>query len=159
MPELVLGANLIENYRYAALWKMEVQGQTATKLSLDCLLPTDSFFLFLIIFYWLWYYSCPNFSPLACFHPASPTPSGNPHTFGHVMGHLYKFFGYSFPILCFTSPWLFCNYLFILFNPLTSSLISPHPFPIWQPSKCSWYPWFCLCSSCLLTLFFRFSCS
>ena len=28
-----------------------------------------------------------------------------------------------FPILYFTSPWLFCNYLFVLLNPLTSSLI------------------------------------
>ena len=59
-----------------------------------------------------------------------------------------------FPILCFTSPWLFCNYLFVLLNPLTSS---PIPLPIWQPSKCSLYPWFCLCS-CLLSLFLRFNC-
>ena len=39
-----------------------------------------------------------------------------------------------FPILCFTSPWLFCNYLFVLLNPLTSSPIAPN-LPIWQPSK------------------------
>ena len=32
-----------------------------------------------------------------------------------------------FPILSFTSPWLFCTYLFILLNPLTSSSILPHP--------------------------------
>ena len=57
-----------------------------------------------------------------------------------------------FPTLYFTSPWLFCNYLFILLNPLTSSLIPLYLLPIWQPSKCSPYPWFCLCS-CLLGLF------
>ena len=34
-----------------------------------------------------------------------------------------------FPILYFTSPWLFCNYLFVLLNPLTSSPIPPHPLP------------------------------
>ena len=60
-----------------------------------------------------------------------------------------------FPILSFTSPWLFCNYLFLLINPLTSSSILWHPLPIWQPSKCSPYPEFCLCS-CLLRFFFFF---
>ena len=55
-----------------------------------------------------------------------------------------------FPILYFTSPWLFCDYLFVLFNPLTSSLIFPHPTSIWQPSKCSLYPWFWICSFCLV---------
>ena len=34
-----------------------------------------------------------------------------------------------FPILYFTSPWLFCNYLFVLLNPLTSSPIVPNPLP------------------------------
>ena len=28
----------------------------------------------------------------------------------------------------------------------------PHLRTFWQPSKCSPYPWFCLCSSCLLSL-------
>ena len=45
-----------------------------------------------------------------------------------------------FPILYFTSPWLFCNYLFVLLNPLTSSLIPLHHPPIWQPSKHYPYP-------------------
>ena len=35
----------------------------------------------------------------------------------------------SFPILYFTSPWLFYNYLFVLLNPLASSPIPPHPLP------------------------------
>ena len=34
-----------------------------------------------------------------------------------------------FPMLYFTSPWLFCNYLFVLLNPLTSSPIPPQPLP------------------------------
>ena len=43
-----------------------------------------------------------------------------------------------FPILHFTSPWLFCNYLFVLLNPFTSSPILPHPpsnlfiFKLWH---------------------------
>ena len=49
------------------------------------------------------------------------------------------------PILYFTAPWLFCNYLFVRPNSLTSSPIPPQPPFIWQPSKCSLYP--CLCSS------------
>ena len=57
-----------------------------------------------------------------------------------------------FPILYCTSPWLSCNYLFVLFNPLTSSPFPPHPPAIWQPSKCSPDPWFCLWT-CLLSLF------
>ena len=30
-----------------------------------------------------------------------------------------------FPVLYFTSPWLFCNCLFVLLNPLTSSPVPP----------------------------------
>ena len=39
-----------------------------------------------------------------------------------------------FPLLYFTSPWLFCNYLLLVFNPLTSSCFLPLPYSIWQPS-------------------------
>ena len=35
-----------------------------------------------------------------------------------------------FPILYFTSPWLFCNYLFVLPNPLTSHSFSHTSPPI-----------------------------
>ena len=45
-----------------------------------------------------------------------------------------------FPVLSFTFPWLFCNYLFARLNPLTSLPIPPHTPPICQPSKCSLYP-------------------
>ena len=40
-----------------------------------------------------------------------------------------------FPLFYFISPWLFCNYLFVLLNLLTSSPILPLPPPIWQPSS------------------------
>ena len=97
------------------------------------------------------------------FFSLCPPPPSIPHTlrqFSHhcscpwVM-HIGSLFT-PFPVLYFTSPWLFCNYLFLLVNPLTSSPIPPHSPPIWQSSKLSPYPWFCLCS-CLLSLFFRFN--
>ena len=57
-----------------------------------------------------------------------------------------SFLATPFPILYFISPWLFCNYLFVLLNPLTTSPIPPQQLPIWQPSKHSLYPWFYLYS-------------
>ena len=63
-----------------------------------------------------------------------------------------------FPILYFTSPWLFCNYIFFLLNLLTSSPILPYTPTMWQLWKPSPYPCSCLCSSCLLSLFLRFNC-
>ena len=68
-------------------------------------------------------------------------------------GHAYNFFGLSFTILYFTSPWLFSNYQSILINPLIFSTVLPKSPPIWPPSKHSPCPWFCLCS-CLLSLVF-----
>ena len=49
-----------------------------------------------------------------------------------------------FPILYFTSPWLFCNYLFVLLNPLTSSPVSyTHLTLPTRGSKCRsrWSPY------------------
>ena len=94
--------------------------------------------LFKIIIYWLCYYSCPNFSPFALLHPVPPLPQGIPASCPWVM--CISSLATPCPVLYFTSPWLFCNYLFILLNPLTSSPIPPHPPPFWQPSKCSLYP-------------------
>ena len=90
----------------------------------------------------------PIFSPL-------PPPSSNPHSLRQSPHHCswpwvthINSLATPFPTLYFTFPWLFCNYLFVLLNPLTSSPILSHT-PMWQPSKYSLYPWFCLCS-CLL---------
>ena len=99
---------------------------------------------------------------LSWFFLLCPSPHRTPHSLRQFPHHCscpwvmrISSLATPFPILCFTSPWLFCNYLFILPSPLTSSPIPPHPSPIWQPSKL--YPWFCLCS-CLLSLFFNFNC-
>ena len=84
--------------------------------------------LFIMLFQLSW------FSHFCTPPPSNPTPSGNPPPPLFVsMAHMYKFFGTLFPTLYFTSPWLFCNYLFVLLNPLTSSLILLFPTPIWQP--------------------------
>ena len=57
-----------------------------------------------------------------------------------------------FPILYFTSLRLFCNYLFVLLNPLTSSPIPWYPLPSGNHQNALCITWFFLCS-CLLTLF------
>ena len=97
-------------------------------------------------------------------NPLSSSPS-NPYSLRQSLHHCscpwvmcVSSLAAPFPVLCFMSPWLFWNYLFVLLNPLTSSpipytLLPPGP---WQPSKHCLYPWFCL-SSCLSSLFFRFS--
>ena len=109
---------------------------------------------FYYFFYWLCYYSCPNFSPVAPLHPAPPySLRPCPHHWSCPWVMCINSLATPFPVLYLTSPWLFCNYLLVLLNPFTSSPIPPHPSLIWRPSKCSPYPWFCLCFSCLLSLF------
>ena len=77
------------------------------------------------------------FEPL---HPAPLTPSGNsPHHCSCLWVMPISSLASPFPILYFTSPWLFCNYLFVL-NSLICSPTLHLPPPIWQPSKCSQYP-------------------
>ena len=56
-------------------------------------------------------------------------------------------------MLYFMPPWLFCNYQFVLLNPLTFCIHSPNSPLIWQPSKCSLYLWVCLIFAGLLILF------
>ena len=53
-----------------------------------------SLMLFLIIFCWLCYYSCPNLSPFAPFHPVPVLPQAIPTPLFMSMGHAYNFFGY-----------------------------------------------------------------
>ena len=67
-----------------------------------------------------------QFSLFAPLHPAFPTPSGNPYTIVHVHGS-WEFLHYSISYTVLYSPWLFCNYLFVSLNPLTSSPIPLHP--------------------------------
>ena len=105
------------------------------------LLSLFSFFIFLIIFYQLCYYSCPDFSLLALL------PLSNPHYLRQSTHHCscpwvmhISSLDAPFSILQFTSSWKFCNYLFVLLNLLTCSPIPPYPLPIWQPSKRSLYP-------------------
>ena len=69
------------------------------------------------------------FPPLPPTHPASPTPSQSPrHCSCPWVMHISSL-ATPFPILYFISPWLFCNYLFVLLNPPTSSPLPPHPHP------------------------------
>ena len=89
--------------------------------------------LFLIIFYYC-YYSCPNFPP----SPPPPSTSyslrQSPHHCSCPWVMSISSLATPFPILYFTSPWLFCNYQFVLLDPLRSSPILSLLSPIWQPS-------------------------
>ena len=111
---------------------------------------------FLVIFC-LCYYCYPRFSLFEPLHPDPSTHSltQSPH---HCpcpwVLHICSLHA-IFPILYFTSPWLFCNYHFVLLNPFTFFTHTPMPAtpppPLtWQPSKRSLYLWFCFCSACLI---------
>ena len=78
---------------------------------------THLFFLFIfkIIFYWLFYYSCPIF-PLCPPLPSTPCSLRQPpHYCSCPCVMRISSLATPFPVLYFTSPWLFCNYLFVLF--------------------------------------------
>ena len=62
-----------------------------------------------------------------------------------------------FPILYCTSPWLFCNYLFVLLNPLTSSPIPHNPLTSSKHQN-TLHIHDSVCSSSLISLVFRFNC-
>ena len=68
---------------------------------------------------------------LHCPLPPSPTHSlrPSPHHCSCPWVMCIGSLATPFPILYFTSPWLFCNYLFGLLNPLTSSPIPHTPLP------------------------------
>ena len=102
-----------------------------------------NYILLIMLLQWSWFFPSTQHTPL---------PQSTPTPLFMSMDHGFKFFGYSLSYTVLYIPWLFCNYLFILLNPLTSLSFPPHPSPIWHPSKCSPYQWFCLCSS-LLSLF------
>ena len=112
-----------------------------------CLIPSPSFF-FQLYFIDYGITVVPIFPPLSLLHPAPPTPSSNLHTIVHVHGSLAA----PFPILYLISPWLFCNYLFVLLNPLTSSPIPPHTPPSGnhQNALCIHDPVLLICLVCFL---------
>ena len=123
------------------------------------------FQFFKSIFYWLYYYSCPNFFlpciPLHLVLPPSPPALPFPHSSRPCIVHISSLAS-PFPTLFLTSPWLFCAYLFCFLFPVPVSPPSPPPphcdYPHWLPSMWSPFLWFCSCSSCLLSFcFFRFS--
>ena len=70
------------------------------------------------------------------FFPLCPSPPSIPHSLRqspHLCScpwimHISSL-ATLFLILYFTSPWLFCNYLFVLLNPLTSSPIPTQSLP------------------------------
>ena len=69
------------------------------------------------------------FPLLAPLHQNPPLHQAVPHPCSCPRVMCVRSLATPFPILYFTSPWLFCNYLFVLLNPLTS-----HPFSHILPS-------------------------
>ena len=90
------------------------------QLSQHNLLRRLFFFLNCILLIML--FSCPYFSLFAPLY--SLKQSLNPCSCSWVM--YVSSLASPFAGLCFTSPWLLWNYLFVLLNPLTSSPILPH---------------------------------
>ena len=68
----------------------------------------------------------PLYSPPPCTTP--PTHIPLPPAFSSCPGVIHiSSLAAPFPIPYFTSPWLFCKYLFLLLNPFTSPPISATP--------------------------------
>ena len=81
---------------------------------------------------------------LSQFFPLCPPPSSTSHflrQFPQLCSHPWVLHVSSlcttFSMWYFKSPWLFCNYQFVLPNPSASSPIFPNPLSIWQPSEWS----------------------
>ena len=85
-----------------------------------------------------------------------PLPQTIPTPLFMSMGHVYKFFGYSISYTVIYSSWLTCKSQFVLFNPLTSSPISPYPHPNHQ-NDVHIHGFFSVLFVCLVC-FFRFNC-
>ena len=96
-----------------------------------------------------------QFFPFVPLCPAPPTPSGHLHTFVHILGHAYKFFGYSISYTVLYIP-MAILWLSVLLNP-------PHLFTRSPLHLLSGNHQNALCIynsvySCSLTLVFRFNC-
>ena len=92
-------------------------------VSLQCTPPFKAFlllfhFVFLLNYIWIMLLQLSQIFPLC------PSPTSTPHSLRQsppLTGFtLVSSLATPFPILYFTSPWLFCNCLFVLFNPLPS---------------------------------------
>ena len=70
------------------------------------------------------------FSPLLPSTQHPPLPQAIPILISCLQAMHVSSSATPFLILYFISPWLFCTYLFVLLNPLTSSHIPPSPLPI-----------------------------
>ena len=77
--------------------------------------------------------SCPKSSSFVLLRQHPLLPQAIPTPLFMSIGPVYKFFGTLFPILYFTSLWLFCNtdWYFLISLPLHSLPLTPHP-----SSKC-----------------------
>ena len=85
---------------------------------------------FLFTFHWLCYYISliREFFPLCATQPSTPHSLGQtPHYCSCPLFIRISSLASPFPILYFTSQWLFCNHLFVLLNLLTSSPSLPTP--------------------------------
>ena len=82
------------------------------------------YYLFKYIFYWLCYYTCPNFTP--CPPPPGTliSPSNPPLSSCPWVIHINSL-ATPFPIWFLPSPCLFCTYKFILLSPWIFPPISP----------------------------------
>ena len=111
--------------------------------SLSLFILFFSLFIFLLLNYILLIITItvvPIFPPLLPSTQRPPLPHQFPHHCSCLWVLCISSSATPFPILYFTSPWLFYNYLFALLQPLFSSLNPSHPPPIWESSKHSLYP-------------------
>ena len=94
----------------------------------------------------------PIFSPLSPSTQHFPLPQAIPTPLFMSIDHGISSLATTFPRLYFTSPWLFCTCLFVLFKPLTSSPNPPHPVLSGKhQNTLHIHDYVC---SCLLSLFF-----
>ena len=91
--------------------------------------------------------------PFAPSAQSTPTLSRQPHTVVHVRGSCLHICSLAtlFLVLYFTSPWLFCNYPFVLLNSCTFFAHSPKPLPSGDCQNI-----FYVCDSVLLVFLFCF---
>ena len=112
---------------------------------------------FKIIFYWLCYYRCPNFSPVAPLHPVShfPPAISTPLSSCPWVVHISSLAS-LFPILFLTSSCLFCTYQLCFLIPEPFPLLSLSSLPVDNPPNvlhiCDYVPVLVVCLVCFCFL-------